>query len=101
VTITIDGPLKETAHHGREGLDDWVVVLHIAAGRFQHPFGVRVPCGSGPAAAIRAEQLAEGLKAGQMARAVGQRLEFVTDHGFARFALRDCSGVTVDGRTLL
>lgn len=47
MTITIDGPLKGDARHAYAGTDDWVVVLSIDAGRFQHPFEVRVSCGEG------------------------------------------------------
>lgn len=101
MTITIEGPLNAGPRHGRENTNDYVVVLNIDAGRFQHPFEVRLQCGSGPEGATTSERVIQGLKTGQMARATGGRLEFVTDHGFARFALRECVSVTVGDRVLL
>ena len=101
MTITVEGPLLGAPRRGRWGADDYVVTLRIDAGRHCAPFEVRIPCGTGAHGSIVAEQTASLLRAGELARAVGVRLDLVTDHGDIRYALRECTSVVVGWRECL
>lgn len=101
MTITIDGVLAQDARAHAWGVGGYAVTLRICGGANSAPFEVRVDCGKGPDASLRAERMARPLRAGSAVRATGTRLDTVSDHGDARFALRECSSVMVEGVALV
>ena len=100
MTITIQGLLTETPRHGATSDGNYAVTLRAGDGG-GHPFEVRIPCGSGPRAAIDAQQLAQSMRAGQPCVMSGQCVRYVADHDIARFVLSMPERVEVAGRGVL
>lgn len=100
MTITIEGLLTETPRYGAAPDGNYVVTLRAGDG-CGHPFEARVPCGSGPSAAIDAQRLAQSMRTGDRCVMSGQCVRFVNDHDIARFVLSMPERVEVAGRAVL